>query len=332
MRRKTIKDVAQEAGVSIGTVSAVLNRRDSVRLVTRKRVLKIMDSLNYRPVEAARRRLGSPREKNLGLVVKEIHNPYFADIIVGAQEEARKHDFRLLVMSSEQVFSREVDAVRVLVAKDIDGLIINPLLELGTLSSHFQDLEANNIPFVMIEGLSGDVSTASVVDIDNERGAFDATMHLLKAGHTELVHLAGPKYSQHSSERSAGVLRAAPGAHIVHAGATLEDGFNAVRDQLKGCSFTALVCYNDLVAIGAMRQLMDQGLLVPKDVSIVGFDDIDVASYLGVPLTTVRIPKREMGRQAAAIAIEQIHSTEDSKSRRILLDAELIVRSSTRKR
>ena len=155
MRRKTIKDVAQEAGVSIGTVSAVLNRRDSVRLVTRKRVLKIMDSLNYRPVEAARRRLGSPREKTLGLVVKEIHNPYFADIIVGAQEEARKHDFRLLVMSSEQVFSREVDAVRVLVAKDIDGLIINPLLELGTLSSHFQDLEANNIPFVMIEGLSG---------------------------------------------------------------------------------------------------------------------------------------------------------------------------------
>jgi LacI family transcriptional regulator len=361
MRRTTIKDVAEKAGVSIGTVSAVLNRRDSVRSVTRKRVLSVMDTLNYRPVEAARRRLGTPREKTLGLVVKEIHNPYFADIIVGAQEEARKHDYQLLVMSSEQVFEREVDAVNALVAKDIDGLIINPLIEQGahdaqgtegekgteaTQAAHFRDLEANNIPFVTIEGDAGDV--ASVVDIDNEQGAFDAAMHLLSLGHTDIVHLAGPAYSQHAIERRAGVLRAAPVARIVHAGATLEDGFNAVRDQLEGSCCTALICYNDLVAIGAMRGLLNQGKRIPEDVSVVGFDDIDVSSYLSVPLTTVRIPKREMGRRAAAIAIEQIEhpapppaihspaapatpiqSSTPSRSQRVVLDAELIVRSST---
>ncbi len=328
MRRTTIKDVAHEAGVSIGTVSAVLNQRDSVRGVTRKRILQIMDTMNYRPVEAARRRLGSPREKTLGLVVKEIHNPYFADIIVGAQEEAQKHQYRLLVMSSEQVFDREVDAVKVLVAKDIDGLIINPLMESGTESSHFEELAAHNIPFVMIEGQLGDA--ASVVDIDNEKGAFEATMHLVCAGHTELVHLAGPRYSHHALERGAGVLRACPSARIVHAGATLAEGYNAVLDHLPLARFTALVCYNDLVAIGAMRGLRELGLRIPGDVSVVGFDDIDVASYLEVPLTTVRIPKREMGRQAAAIAIEQIQSSTDTRSKRVLLDAELVVRSSTR--
>jgi len=355
MRRTTIKDVAEKAGVSIGTVSAVLNRRDSVRSVTRKRVLSVMDTMNYRPVEAARRRLGTPREKTLGLVVKEIHNPYFADIIVGAQEEARKHGYQLLVMSSEQIFEREVDAVNALVAKDIDGLVINPLIQQGaqgsqgtraTQATHFADLEANNIPFVTIEGDVGDV--ASVVDIDNEQGAFDAAMHLLSLGHTDIVHLAGPTYSQHAVERRAGVLRAAPAARIVHAGATLEDGFNAVRDHLEGSCCTAVICYNDLVAIGAMRGLLNQGKRIPEDVSVVGFDDIDVSSYLSVPLTTVRIPKREMGRRAAAIAIEQIEhpapppaihspaapatpiqSSTPSRSQRVVLDAELIVRSST---
>jgi len=332
MRRTTIKDVAQEAGVSIGTVSAVLNRRDSVRPGTRKRVLGVMDTLNYRPVEAARRRLRTTREKTLGLIVKEIHNPYFADIIVGAQEEARKHNYRLLVMSSEQEFSGEVDAVKVLVAKDIDGLIINPLTDPNSTRFHFLDLEAHNIPYVMLEGLPDVDTRAVVVDIDNEKGAFDATRHLVDGGHTEIVHLAGPAYSQHALERSAGVLRAAPSARILHAGATLEDGFSAVRDGLEGISFTALVCYNDLVAIGAMRQLQDQGKSVPDDVSVVGFDDIDVSSFLGVPLTTVRVPRREMGRRAAASIIKRIHSISHMGTQRILLDAELIVRSSTKRR
>ncbi len=332
MRRTTIKDVAEKAGVSIGTVSAVLNRRDSVRTVTRKRILNIIDTLNYRPIEAARRRLGSPSEKTLGLVIKEIHNPYFADIIVGAQEEARKHHYRLLVMSSEQVLSREIDAVNVLVAKDIDGLIINPLVDSESDFTHFADLEAHNIPYVMLEGLQKGETEASVVDIDNEKGAYDATRHLVELGHQHIVHLAGPAYSQHTLERCAGVLRAAPLARIVHAGATLKDGYNAVRDELEGALCTALVCYNDLVAIGAMRQLQDQGKRIPEDVSVVGFDDIEVASYLSVPLTTVRVPKREMGRKAIATVLERIHSSVESPSTRILLDAELVVRSSTKKR
>lgn len=353
MRRTTIKDVAEEAGVSIGTVSAVLNRRDSVRSVTRKRVLKIIDTLNYRPVEAARRRLSTPREKTLGLVIKEIHNPYFADIIVGAQEEARNHHYRLLVMSSEQVIGREIDAVNVLVAKDIDGLIINPLMDPESTLSHFEDLVSHNIPFVMLEGLhprftnpsidkgknevhaqENDhvILNAAVVDIDNEKGAHAATQHLVDLGHINVVHLAGPAYSQHTLERCAGVLRAAPHGRIVHAGATLKDGYKAVIEHLADIEFTALVCYNDLVAIGAIKALEEQGKCVPDQVSVVGFDDIEVASYLHTPLTTVRVPKKEMGRQAVATVIQHIHSSTDTRGPCIVLDAELVVRSSTKQR
>ena len=331
MRRTTIKDVASQAGVSIGTVSAVLNGRDSVNSLTKVRVLEVIEELNYRPVEAARRRLGTPREKTLGFVVKEIHNPYFADIIVGAQEEALRRGYRLIVMSSEKIFEHEVDAIRVLVEKDIDALIINPLLAADGRTDQFDRLIANNIPFVMIEGLT-DGPRASTVDIDNERGAATATRYLLDSGHQKIAHLEGPAYSQHAVERRAGVLSEAPEAIIFPAGATLKEGYHAVLELLKIEQPDAILCYNDLVAIGAMRGLGELELRVPEDVSVVGFDDIEISSFLSVPLTTVGVPRREIGRQAAAIAVHEIEGPRGTPPERVLLEAELVMRASTTNR
>lgn len=336
MKRVTIGDVAERAGVSIATVSGVLNGKSGVRESTRARVQATIDALGYRPVEAARRRLQHPRERTLALIVKEIHNPYFADIVVGAQEAARARGFRVVVMSSEQDVELERDAVRSLAARDVDGFIINPLLDDGADLSHLFALTHRNVPFVLLEGLRGILQT-TLVDVDNVGAAREATRHVIGLGHERIAHLAGPEYSMHAAERLEGVRRAfsesrreLPGHLVVHAGASVEDGYRAGLALLDASDVpTAVTCYNDLVAIGLMGALAHRGLRVPEDVSVVGYDDIRMAAYLPVPLTTVHVPKREMGRRAAELLIERLTSTSPPRIERVRLEASLVVRSST---
>lgn len=338
MKRITISDVAERAGVSIATVSGVLNGKPGVRESTRARVQATIDAMGYRPVEAARRRLQRPGERTLALVVKEIHNPYFADIAVGAQEAARERGFHLVVMSSEQDVDLERDAVRSLAARDVDGFIINPLLDHGADLSHLFALTHRNVPFVLLEGLRGILQT-TLIDVDNVCAAREATRHVIDLGHERIAHLAGPEYSMHAAERLEGVRRAfselqrdLPDRWVVHAGASVEDGYRAGLDLFGAGGSglpTAVTCYNDLVAIGLMGALSLRGLRVPEDVSVVGYDDIRLAAYLPVPLTTVHVPKREMGRLAAELLIERLDSTLPLRAERVRLDASLVVRSST---
>lgn len=338
MKNVTIHDVAALAGVSVGTVSAVINRKDTVSKGTRERVMQAVSDLNYRPSAAARRRLKTPAEKSIGLVVKEVHNTYFADIFVGAQQAANAHGYGLIVVSSERVYQLEHRLVELLVAKDIDGLIINPLLDDETDLSHLFELKRRNIPFVLLESLRG--LQASMVDVDNVAASKEAVEYLISAGHKRIVHFAGPRYSMHSDERIEGVRRAFSAQRLVfgdddlvHSGARLEDGYRSgiayFRTRTEDRP-TAVTCYNDLVAVGLMRALRELGLRVPEDVSVVGYDDIDMASYGVVPLTTVRVPKEEMGRKAAEILIRNLESVNKGKIEKVYLHAELVVRASTR--
>ncbi|MEX0747274.1 MAG: LacI family DNA-binding transcriptional regulator, partial [Rhodothermales bacterium] len=306
MTNVTIHDVAERAGVSIGTVSAVINRKSTVSEATRRMVQEAIDALNYRPSAAARRRLQPSSEKSIGLVIKEVQNPYFADVIVGVQETATKHGYGVLVVSSERTYKLEQDLVELLVAKDVEGLIINPLLDDEADLSHLFELKRRNIPMVLLESLRG--MQASMVDVDNVAASKKAVMYLIERGHKRIIHFAGPQYSMHSDERIEGVRRAFSAQRlvfddhdVVHAGARLEDGYRAGLDFFRDRQAdrpTAVTCYNDLVALGLIRALRELGLRVPADVSVIGYDDIDMASYASVPLTTVRVPKREMGAQA----------------------------------
>jgi LacI family transcriptional regulator/LacI family repressor for deo operon, udp, cdd, tsx, nupC, and nupG len=163
---------------------------------------------------------------------------------------------------------------------------------------------------------------------------------LIGQGHTRVVHFAGPAYSTHSEERVNGVRRACSGsrviftdADIVPAGAHIEDGYRAGLEYFRGRSVsdrpTAVTCYNDLVALGLCRALAELGIQVPADISVVGFDDLELLNYLPLPLTTVRIPKAEMGRIAAQLLIRQIESKESLPPQKTYLAAELVVRQST---
>lgn len=338
MSNVTIHDVAERAGVSIGTVSAVINRKQTVGNATRRKVEQAIDELNYRPSAAARRRLQPAQEKSIGLVIKEVNNPYFADIIIGVQEAAAEQGYGVLVVSSERTYKLEQNLVELLVAKDVEGLIINPLLDEDADLSHLFELKRRNIPMVLLESVRG--MQASMVDVDNVGASKNAVMHLIERGHTRILHLAGPRYSMHSDERIEGVRRAFSGQRfvfddddVIHAGARLEDGYHAGLQYFGDRTHdrpTAVTCYNDLVALGLMRALREIGLKVPADVSVIGYDDIEMASYASVPLTTVRVPKRQIGRTSTEILIQHIEALDAGTIEKVSLKAELIVRASTR--
>jgi LacI family transcriptional regulator len=334
-KRATIDDVARHAGVSKATVSAVLNN-GPVKADTRERVVATMERLNYRPTQPAGR--GAARKiKSIGLVIKEIDNPYYAEIVLGARSIADQHGYTVVVTSSEGEYAAERRAVELLQASDVDGLIAMPVLDEHADLSHFFELKRRYFPFVLLEDVRG--VRASLVDVDNVEAARRAVEHLIARGHTRIAHFAGPGYSMHSEERVHGVRRAISGSRmilhdedIVVAGAHLEDGYRAglayFGARTPADRPTGVTCYNDLVAVGLCRALLELGLRVPDDVSVVGFDDIPLAEYLPIPLTTMRVPKYRMGQIATEMLIRHIESKEAVPPQKVYVDSELVVRRS----
>ncbi|PQJ33400.1 LacI family transcriptional regulator [Salinibacter sp. 10B] len=335
MKDVTIDDVADHAGVSKSTVSAVINDRDVVKNSTRQRVLDTIEKLDYRPRGSARRGFRAPNGQSLGFVIKEADNPYYSEVLVGIQEVANEQGYLTFVSSSEGDFDTEKQIIDQFSNKDLDGLIITPILNENTDLSHIFELKRNNIPFVLLEGIRG--IQANLVDIDNVEASSRAIRHLLDLGHEHIIHLAGPEYSKHSSERVAGIRRAFSRSPLIFddeivlpAGDSFEEGYRTALDHFsEDVPTTAVTCYNDLVALGTMKALRELGLSVPDDVSVVGFDDLNMLDYFPIPLTTVRVPKRLMGRKATELLLNQLQGNGTDTCQRISLEAELIERSST---
>jgi DNA-binding LacI/PurR family transcriptional regulator len=331
----TMADIARHAGVSKATVSAVVNGKDSVGEETRARVQAVMDRFRYRPQSAARL-TGKRGRKCLGFIIKESRNPYYAETLAGIQSVAQEAGFLVQVASSEGDLEREQHLVEQFSAQDVDGLIITPILHADADLSHLFDLKRLNVPFVLLERVPGLI--ANLVDIDNVQAARAATRHLLEGGHTRIVHFGGPAYSAHSEERARGVRLAFSESHlalaeedVVPAGDTLRSGYEAAMSRFSSRPYpSAISCYNDLVALGAMRALQELGVAVPDEVSVMGFDDLEILDYLPIPLSTVRVPKRSMGETAARLLLNQIDSDGHAKPTRRTLDAELVIRASTR--
>jgi DNA-binding LacI/PurR family transcriptional regulator len=338
IKRPTIDDVARQAGVSKATVSAVLNNTGSVRATTRDQIVAVIERLNYRPTQLAGRS-AARRAKCIGLLIKEIDNPYYAEIVLGARTLASQNGYTLLVASSEGEFDAERRAIELLQAKDVDGLVATPVLDEHADLSHFFELKRRNFPFVLLEEVLG--VPASLVDVDNSAGARKAVEYLIDQGHTRIAHFAGPTYSLHSQERIDGVRHACSASRliftdydIVRAGAHLVDGYRSAleyfRERPASERPTAVTCYNDLVAIGVCRALRELGLGVPEDVSVIGFDDIPILEYFPVPLTTVRVPKYRMAEIATEMLIRHVESKTAVPPQKVYLDAELVIRASCR--
>lgn len=325
----TIRDVAARAGVSHQTVSRVINGVERVSPKTREKVERAIAELGYRP-NALAREMSLGRTHAFACLSPNLTDYTLASIIEGATSEAYRHGYYLMSASApdEATFSNLVDEL--VASRRTEGmLVINP----------YADGRHNHIPTnvpVVFVGARPRVSNISSVALDDQNAGQTATQHLLDMGHRRIALLTGPLVEDCSRDRQIGyelALRAADlsldPSLILEGDWSATSGHKAIRRWLEsGVSFTALFAQNDRMAVGAIRALQEAGLRVPKDVSVIGFDDMPLASYFIPPLTTMRQNMLAIGIEAAQLLIQEVeHSTEER--RQIRIAAELIVREST---
>ncbi len=336
----TIKEIAKRAGVSKATVSAVLNERSTVKQSTREHVLQLMRTLNYRPKGFARNMKYGDAGKCIGIIVKELNYPFFTTIAEGAKEYARSKGYSLVIASSDYNHESEKKFTNLFSAKDIRGAIIAPIAEGNSEIEHLFKLKMLNYPFVLLASVKG--ITANVVEIDNKGAVKKAVEYLIKNGHKKIVHFAGPPESAHTKERVDGFRNAFSESTlafndkmIISIGSNTKVSYEKTikyfRSRKRKDYPTAIVCFNDLQALAVMTALRDLKIKIPKDISIIGNDDIHYAEIYSVPLTTIRSPQREIGQRAAEILINNIESSTLVPIEHIVIDTELVVRKSTRK-
>ena len=339
MKRITIEDVARHAGVSKGTVSAVINAKDSVKSGTREHVLEVMKQMNFRPRGGARSLRNGHQDRSIGIVIKDLSYPFYTTIASGVKDYASSKGYSVIITSSENNHEWEKKFTRLFSAKDIKGAIIAPIVEGMAEIEHLFKLKMLNYPFVLLEDVKG--IQANVVTINNLRAIKKAVKYLIESGHTKIVHFAGPPSSSHTQERIEGFRHAFSESPlvfskdmIVSVGSRYEESHGAAMKYFKNRAHkdfpTAIVCFNDQQALAVMSALKELKIRVPEDISIIGNDDIYYANLYPVPLTTIRAPQREIGERAAEILIRNIESPTILPTERVVLETEFIIRGSTR--
>lgn len=339
MKRITIIDVAKRAGVSKGTVSAVINAKNSVKPGTRDHILNVMKELHFRPKGVARNLKNGKEDKSIGIVIKDLGYPFYTSIATGVEEYANSKGYSVIITSSENDHELEKKFTHLFSAKDIKGAIIAPIIEGTSEIEHLFKLKMINYPFVLLEDVKG--IQANVVAIDNLKAIKKAVKYLIDSGHTKILHFAGPPASSHTHERIEGFRHAFSESTlafsdemIVSVGSRYEESYGNTLKYFKNITKkdfpTAIVCFNDQQALAVITALKKLGIRIPEDISIVGNDDIYYATIYPVPLTTIRAPKEEIGRTAAEILIRNIESSTIIPIEKVVLDTEFIIRESTR--
>ncbi|MEX2502762.1 MAG: LacI family DNA-binding transcriptional regulator [Trueperaceae bacterium] len=326
----TLADVARRAGVSNMTVSRVVNDRPGVGEETRNRVRSAIAQLGYRPNIVARG-LKARRSRTIGLLVPDVTNPYFPEIVRGAEDVAIRHGFTLLLTNVIEDAEREASALEAFEDRRVDGVIAaSPRLT----DDRLHPLLARHAAAVIVNRRS-DPDVAGSVRIDHEHGARMAIRHLAEVGRTRMAVLAGPTYSHAGRERLLGADRETrerglplPDARIVTCPPDVDGGARSAYDLLsRDPEIDALLCFNDLVAAGALQAAKELGRRVPHDLSIIGYDDIVFARMFTPALSSIRAPTYELGRHAATMLFQRMRGR--GRGVDIVLQPELIVRAST---
>lgn len=327
----TIVDVAQKAGVSLGTVSRVINNDVHVAPETRERVLAVTKELGYVANRQARGLKGS-KTNIIGMLVPDLGTGYIGEIIHGIDAELALSQLDLMLFTTHRTAIKEATYVANMVQGMVDGLLLvlprNPADYMGTLTRR-------NFPFVLIDH-QGIGAPCPAVGASNWQGAYNATEHLIKLGHKRIGFITGWMDLGAASDRLEGYKSALHVHHIpedpslIYEGTFFQaDGYSGARVLLELASPpTAIFASNDVMAMGAMDAVRSRGLRVPEDVSILGFDDIPQAASVRPSLTTVRQPLEEMGRLATQMLLDRIKNPEKEISR-IELPTELVLRDST---
>jgi LacI family transcriptional regulator len=327
----TIREVAESAGVSYATVSHVINNTRVVTQETRERVLAAMSALNYRP-NALARSLRQGKSNTLGLVLPDSANPFFAEISRSIEDAAFKKGYSVFLCNTELDTQRELFYVDVLSKKQVDGIIF---VAAGDQADSLDFLLRQNMPVVMIDRDLPNVEVDAVLT-DHQLGGFLATQHLIQLGHTRIACIAGPSSITPSAERLTGYRKALEEAGlsyderlIIRGDYHAQSGMDITHSILKlEPRPTAIFALNDLMALGALRAAAEAGFSVPRDLAVVGYDDLELARFTNPPLTTIAQPKKEIGAQAVNLLVDRM-ALKSRLPSRLVLAPELIIRRST---
>lgn len=326
----TIKTIAEKAGVSKATVSYVINNKAGVGEETREKVLKIIDDLNYKPNSVARGLAGQSTEM-IGLIIPDITDMFYADIIRGVELVANKLDYTINLCTTHGEEAKEKKMLEYFSSGRVDGII---LMVYGVDNKLLVELKERRIPFVLIDYSQNQDQFCNIV-IDNYWGGYKAADYLIGLNHKKIAYIHGIKDNIDDQKRFSGFKEAMAEndlminkKYIEYGAYTRKGGYQAAKELLSRAELpTAVFAANDQMAIGVINAIQEEGLSVPEDISVIGFDDIEASRLMSPGLTTIRQPTYEMGKLAAEKIFSELKDEESCKEN-INLKAKLVIRES----
>ena len=329
----TLADIAELAGVSVSTVSRVINNKASKYRIspeTESVILEAARKLNYRPNQVARG-LRLKKTNTVGIIAPDISNPFFAYIIKRVQNLAHNLGYSVVVCNTDENLDQEVEHVNVMYRNRVDGLIAMPV---GQEYDHYAEWFERGRPLVLLDRCFDAINASSVV-VDNYTGSFEAVEHLIRHGHKRIAFIQGLPGTYTNNERLRG-YRDALSRHelpydsglVVGGDFREENGYMETKLLLTSSQPpTAIFATSDLITLGALKAITEEGLSIPQDISLIMFDDFDFAPYLRCPVTAVRQPKEMMGEMAVKLLAEEL-SGQRRDGKRVVLKTTLVVRES----
>jgi len=327
-----IRDVAQRAGVSAATVSNVLNRPDQVASSTRTRVLDAITALGYIRNDSARQLRGG-HSRQIAVVVLDLANPFFTDVVSGAERAVEDRDVMVVVCNSGSDAGRERRHLDLLAEHRARGVLITPVDD--SCDPSIDLLVERGTPVVLVDRFSSRSKQCSV-SVDDVLGGRLAGAHLREQGHRRIAFVGGPFSVRQVADRHTGFASALadrPDVTVVETASMSVAAGRVAARQLAELPATerptAAFCGNDLLALGVLQEMTQRGVRIPRDLAIVGYDDIDAAEAAAVPMSSVRQPREQLGRAAAQLLLEEIEAATTHEHRHVLFKPELVVRQSS---
>ncbi|MCW9716912.1 substrate-binding domain-containing protein [Avibacterium sp. 21-599] len=329
----TMKDIARIAQVSTSTVSHVINNTGYVSEAMRARVMNVVESLNYRP-SALARSLKVKQTNTLGMLVSATNNPFFAEVVSGVEQYCNQHQYNLIISSIDGAENRLEQNIQTLIQKQVDGLL------LMYSDSQYADLKQLNIslPVVVMDWWPTALNADKIYE-NSELGAYLATQYLIQQGHREIAIITGNLQKSLAQNRLQGYKKALQEAQlplnpewIIESHFDFEGGVIGMKKLLQAKKRpSAVFACSDTIAVGVYQVAWQQGLNIPQDLSVIGYDDIMLAQYLSPPLSTIHQPKAELGKLAVETLLKRI-KTPEKPYQSLLLGPKLVVRESIGKR
>ena len=328
-----LKDIAAKAGVSVMTVSKVLRDAPDISEATKARIKLIARQMGYVPDSNAQS-LRTRTSKFLGVIISSITNPIFARVLMAIEERAHELGYEIILAQTLNREEREELCIQRLLSRRVDGLFISPVYRLRPDAPIYQVLQSRGVPVVILGHSAPFCRQFAGVETDDVLASYSITQHLLGLGHKKIAFLGGPQSAPWSQERFEGYRRALREADltvqdefIFQAGNNIEDGEKAALQFVnESTKATAIQAANDMIAIGAAKTFLDQGIKIPGGLSVTGFGNILTAEHFRVPLTTIRQPKYRLGIAAMESMLKLLRGERPEPRR---LAAELIIRQST---